>query len=83
MSKWSNNGLLRIERRNASGLDREIVSRRARRGNGSLEVGIVAAAAVALALMIASAIKLNSAVKHWFGRPARDRELTPVARADT
>ena len=53
-------------------------------GNGSLEVGVVAGAAVALALMIASAIKLSSAVKYWFRRPAspRDRELTPVTGAD-
>ena len=53
-------------------------------GNGSLEVGIVAGAAVALALMIASAVKLSSAVKHWFGRPAlpSDRELTALTRAD-
>lgn len=53
-------------------------------GNGSLEIGIVAGAAVALALMIASAIKLVSAVKRWFGRLAspRDSELTPLTRAD-
>jgi hypothetical protein len=34
-------------------------------GSGSLEVGIVAGAAVALALMVASAIKLRAAVTHW------------------
>jgi hypothetical protein len=53
-------------------------------GNGSLEVGIVAGAAVALALIIASAIKLRPAVKHWFGPLAspRDPKLTPLTRAD-
>jgi hypothetical protein len=35
-------------------------------GSGTLEVGIVAGAAVAFALMIASAIKIRAAVKHWF-----------------
>ena len=39
-------------------------------GNGSLEVGIVAGAAVALVLMIASAIKLSTVVKHWVARLA-------------
>lgn len=50
-------------------------------GSGALEVGIVAGAAVALALMIASAIKLGAAVKHWFARLAtqpRERRTDPV-----
>jgi hypothetical protein len=47
-------------------------------GSGSLEVGIVAGAAVALALMIASAIKLGSAVKYWFGGPASPRDREPT-----
>ena len=52
--------------------------------NGSLEVGIVAGAAVALALIIASAIKLRSAVKRWLSPlpSTRDRKLTPLTRAD-
>ena len=54
-------------------------------GNGSLEVGIVAGAAVALALMIASAIKLRAAVKHWLAplasRP-RENEPAPLTRSD-
>lgn len=39
-------------------------------GNGSLEVAIIAGAAVALALVVASAIGLRAAVKHWFARVA-------------
>ena len=35
-------------------------------GTGSLEVGIVAGVVVALAMMIAGAIKLTSAVRGWF-----------------
>ena len=34
-------------------------------GNGSLEIGIVAGAAVALAMMIAAAVKLGPALKRW------------------
>ena len=52
-------------------------------GSGSLEVGIVAGAAVALALAIASAIKLDAAVKHWFALPAFRRgnsKPTPSSR---
>jgi hypothetical protein len=54
-------------------------------GSGSLEVGIVAGAAVALALMIASAIKLRGTVKYWFARLAsqlRESEPTPLTRFD-
>ena len=52
-------------------------------GSGSLEVGIVAGAAVALVLMIASAIKLSAAVKHWVARlafPPRESKPTPPTR---
>ena len=52
-------------------------------GSGSLEVGIVAGAAVALVLMIASAIKLSTLVKRWFARlatPKRESEPTPPTR---
>ncbi len=52
-------------------------------GSGSLEVGIVAGAAVGLVLMIASAIKLSAAVKHWFARlasPPRESEPGPPTR---
>ncbi len=54
-------------------------------GNGTLEVGIVAGAAVALAMLIASAIKLRAAVKHWFALLAsqpRDKRADPVDRVD-
>ena len=34
-------------------------------GSGSLEIGIVAGAAVGLAMMIAAAIKLGPALKRW------------------
>lgn len=44
-------------------------------GNGSLEVGIIAGAAVALALVIASAVKLGAAVKRWLAPlPPQPRE---------
>lgn len=52
-------------------------------GSGSLEVGIVAGAAVALALVIASAIKLGAAVKHWIALSAFQRgksKPTPSSR---
>ena len=52
-------------------------------GNSSLEVGIVAGAAVALVLMIASVIKLSTLVKHWFARLAsspRESKATPPTR---
>jgi len=42
-------------------------------GSGSLEVGIVAGAAVALALVIASAIKLGAVVRHWIALAASRR----------
>lgn len=49
-------------------------------GSGTLEVGIIAGAAVALALMIASAIKLRAAVKHWFALiTSQPRESEPAA----
>jgi hypothetical protein len=54
-------------------------------GNGSLEVGIIAGAAVALALVIASAIKLRAAVTHWFARVAprpRREGPAPSTRGD-
>lgn len=35
-------------------------------GNGSLEVGIVAGVAVALAMMIAGAMKVGPRLKRWF-----------------
>lgn len=48
-------------------------------GSGSLEVGIVAGAAVALALMIASGIKIRAAVKHWLGLlTSQPRESEPT-----
>ena len=43
-------------------------------GNGSLEVAVVAGAAVALALVIASAITVRGIVKHWSGRLASPPE---------
>jgi hypothetical protein len=52
-------------------------------GSGSLEVGIIAGAAVALALAIASAIKLGAAMKRWFALAASRRgksEPTPSSR---
>jgi len=39
-------------------------------GSGSLEIGIFAGAAVALAMMIAAAIKLGPAVKRWLVLPS-------------
>ena len=48
-------------------------------GSGSLEAGIVAGAAVALVLLIASAITLSTAVKHWLAplaSPPRESEPT-------
>ncbi len=47
-------------------------------GNGSLEIGIVAGIVVALAMMIAGAIKLGPRVKAWFahrdlGRTSADQ----------
>ena len=39
-------------------------------GSGSLEIGIVAGAAVGLAMMIAAAIKLGPAVKRWLVLPS-------------
>jgi hypothetical protein len=53
-------------------------------GSGSLEVSIVAGAAVALALVIASAIKLGPAVKHWvtlFTSQRRRSDRTAVNRS--
>lgn len=52
-------------------------------GSGSLEVGIIAGAAVALALVIASAIKLGAVAKRWFAlstSPRGKREPTSSAR---
>jgi hypothetical protein len=50
-------------------------------GSGTLEVGIIAGAAVALALMIASAIRLRAAVKRWFAPLAsQPRESEPTPR---
>ncbi len=39
-------------------------------GSGSLEVGIVAGAAVALAMLIAGAAGVRAAVKRWVARSA-------------
>ena len=46
-------------------------------GSGSLEVGIVAGAAVALAMVIAGAVGIRAAVKRWVARSTpqpRERE---------
>lgn len=37
-------------------------------GSGSLEIGIIAGAAVALAMVIAGALKLGALVRRWSGR---------------
>jgi hypothetical protein len=51
-------------------------------GSGSLEIGIVAGAAVALALVVASAVKLGPAVKQTVARLAsRQRGGRPVPAA--
>jgi hypothetical protein len=52
-------------------------------GSGSLEVGIVAAVAVALALVIASALKVRAVVKSWSARftsQPREHANAPVDR---
>ncbi|HKX19639.1 MAG TPA: hypothetical protein VJT33_16685 [bacterium] len=37
-------------------------------GNGSLEIGIIAGTAVALAMVIVGALKLGALVRRWSGR---------------
>ncbi|HEX9247367.1 MAG TPA: hypothetical protein VGA35_14475 [bacterium] len=54
-------------------------------GNGSLEVGIVAGAAVALAMVITGTIKVRPVVKHWFilvRSRVRESESTSLTRFD-
>jgi hypothetical protein len=52
-------------------------------GNGSLEIGIVAGAAVALAMVVGSVIKLTPALKRWLAPLARcSGERSPATRGD-
>lgn len=48
-------------------------------GSGSLEVGIIAGAAVALAMVIAGAVKLGAVVKRWSSRVTPDSSENPPA----
>ena len=54
-------------------------------GNGSLEAGVVAGAAVALAMVIAGAMKVGPVVKHRFivvKSQARESESSSLTRFD-
>ena len=54
-------------------------------GDGSLEVGIAAGAAVALAMLIVGAIRLGPAMKRWvvfLGSQTRDHKPAPLHQFD-
>ncbi len=49
-------------------------------GNGSLEIGVIAGAAVALAMAIAGALKLGTLVRRWSGRATPEARKRETAR---